>query len=144
MSTKTTARDAAREEMWEQAFRVSVAVFLVFSCSMVGIGLSDRMPSHEVPAGWTTTAGTGSMEPVLDGGEVLIYTDIGEVEEGDLIVFEDTARDIDIVHRVVGEEDAGYLTKGDANDHIDQHRGTPYATEENTYGRVLVHFEWPF
>ncbi|WP_245977503.1 S26 family signal peptidase [Halopiger aswanensis] len=145
MSTKSTAPHAAQDDVdWDRLFRVSVVVFLLFLCSMVGVGFADRMPSHEIPFGYAMTAGTGSMEPTMTGGELVIYTDWGEVEEGDIIVFEDAQRDIDLVHRAVEDTEQGWVTKGDANGYLDQDRGIPHATEETIYGRELVHIDLPF
>ena len=73
---------------------------------------------------------TGSMEPTLDPGDgfVAIPAAIdGDVEEGDVVVFR--AEQIQggglTTHRVVGETDRGYVTRGDANPFTDQDGGEP-------------------
>ncbi|QGX93660.1 signal peptidase I [Haloplanus rallus] len=73
---------------------------------------------------------TGSMEPTLNPGDgfVAIPTAIdGDVEEGDVIVFR--AEQIQggglTTHRIVGETERGYVTRGDANPFTDQDGNEP-------------------
>ena len=73
---------------------------------------------------------TGSMEPTLEPGDgfVAIPAELaGPVDEGDVIVFE--AEEIQggglTTHRVVGETDRGFLTRGDANPFTDQDGSEP-------------------
>jgi signal peptidase len=73
---------------------------------------------------------TGSMEPTLEPGDgfVAVPTAIDDdVEEGDIVVFR--AEQIQggglTTHRVVGETDCGYVTRGDANPFTDQDGGEP-------------------
>ena len=77
---------------------------------------------------------TGSMEPAMDAGDGFVaipslVTD--SPEEGDVVVFE--ARELHdgglTTHRVVGETDEGYVTKGDANPFTDQDGGEPHVTD---------------
>ncbi|WP_306054093.1 signal peptidase I [Natronococcus wangiae] len=77
---------------------------------------------------------TGSMEPTMDAGDgfVAIPSAVtGAPSEGDVVVFD--ARELHdgglTTHRVVGETDAGYVTKGDANPFTDQDGGEPPVTE---------------
>jgi signal peptidase len=78
---------------------------------------------------------TGSMEPTLAPGDgfVALPTEIaGPIEEGDVVVFE--AQEIQdgglTTHRVVGESDRGYTTKGDANPFTDQDSDEPPVRRE--------------
>jgi signal peptidase len=73
---------------------------------------------------------TGSMEPTLDPGDGFVSIPAaidGDVEEGDVVVFR--AEQIQggglTTHRVVGETDRGYVTRGDANPFTDQDGGEP-------------------
>lgn len=53
---------------------------------------------------------TGSMEPLLRGGDVIITVDYtGNAEKGDIIAFDGT------LHRIVDIDEKGYTTMGDAN-----------------------------
>lgn len=73
---------------------------------------------------------TGSMEPTIDAGDgfIAIPTELsGEVRSGDVVIFE--AEQIRggglTTHRVVGQTDGGYVTRGDANPFTDQDGGEP-------------------
>ncbi len=77
---------------------------------------------------------TGSMEPALEPGDgfVAIPTPVGgDIQEGDVIVFD--AEQLQggglTTHRVVGESETGYITKGDANPFTDQDSQEPPISE---------------
>lgn len=77
---------------------------------------------------------TGSMEPGLEPGDgfVAIPTPLaGDIEEGDVVVFE--AEELQggglTTHRIVGETERGYITRGDANPFTDQAGGEPPVKE---------------
>lgn len=85
---------------------------------------------------------TGSMEPTLDPGDgfVAIPSQLaGPVEEGDVIVYR--AEEIQggglTTHRVVGETERGYVTKGDANPFTDQDSGEPPVKEAQIVAQAL-------
>lgn len=88
-----------------------------------------------VPAGLTpvvfTSPDTGSMEPTVSTGDVAVLTAVGEPEPGDVILYESTDADTGLVlHRVVDETAAGYVTQGDANPTTDQAAGSPPVTDD--------------
>src|SRR6056297_1685104 len=73
---------------------------------------------------------TDSMEPTMDAGDGFVAVPsplAGDVSEGDVVVFE--AEQLHggglTTHRVVGETDRGYVTRGDANPFTDQDGGEP-------------------
>lgn len=77
---------------------------------------------------------TGSMEPTLSPGDgfVALPAELtGTPEEGDVVVFE--AEEIQggglTTHRVVGETERGFETRGDANPFTDQDGGEPPVQE---------------
>ncbi|SDK81521.1 signal peptidase I [Natronorubrum texcoconense] len=77
---------------------------------------------------------TGSMEPTMNAGDGFVAVPsiaTGDVEEGDIVVFE--ARELHdgelTTHRVIGETDEGYVTRGDANPFTDQDGGEPHVTD---------------
>jgi len=77
---------------------------------------------------------TGSMEPTLEPGDgfVAVPTPVaGEIEAGDVVVFE--AQNLNggglTTHRVVGETERGYVTRGDANPFTDQDGQEPPVTD---------------
>lgn len=85
---------------------------------------------------------TGSMEPTLEPGDgfVAIPSPIaGDVEEGDVVVFE--AKHLQggglTTHRVVDETEEGYVTKGDANPFPDQDGQEPPVTEGQIVAEAL-------
>jgi signal peptidase len=77
---------------------------------------------------------TGSMAPTMEPGDGFIAVPApvaGEVEEGDVITFE--AQQLNggglTTHRVVGETERGYVTRGDANPFPDQDGSEPPVTD---------------
>ncbi|MFC6874025.1 signal peptidase I [Halobellus marinus] len=62
---------------------------------------------------------SGSMEPALSPGDVVIVDASGPVEVGDVITYRTGADTVPTTHRVVGVVDGGYETKGDANENAD-------------------------
>jgi len=85
---------------------------------------------------------TGSMQPALDPGDgfLAVPTEIaGPVEEGDVVVFR--AEEIQggglTTHRVVGETERGYVTRGDNNAITDQDSGEPPVKEAQIVSKVV-------
>ncbi|MFP4591701.1 MAG: signal peptidase I [Halobacteriales archaeon] len=77
---------------------------------------------------------SGSMSPTLETGDgfIAIPTAVaGDVEIGDVVIFD--AQQIEggglTTHRVVGESETGYITKGDANPFDDQDSDEPPVTD---------------
>jgi signal peptidase len=78
---------------------------------------------------------TGSMEPTMEPGDGFVAVPAqvaGPIEAGDVIVFE--AERIQggglTTHRVVGETDRGFVTRGDANPFTDQDSDEPPVRRE--------------
>jgi signal peptidase len=83
---------------------------------------------------------SGSMEPTLSAGDGFVAVPsflAGDPAPGDVVVFEaETVQGGGLTtHRVVGETEQGYVTKGDANPITDQDGGEPYVTED----RIVAH-----
>ena len=85
---------------------------------------------------------SGSMEPTIDEGDgfIAIPSPIaGSVEEGDVVVYD--AQEVDggglTTHRVVGETDHGYVTRGDANVVTDQDGAEPHVTDGQVVATAL-------
>lgn len=76
---------------------------------------------------------SGSMEPTISTGDVVVVDDVdpGDIEERDVITYLRSGADTPTTHRVVGiNEDGGelsFVTKGDANDDPD---ASPVAASE--------------
>ncbi|WP_049900679.1 signal peptidase I [Natrinema sp. J7-1] len=84
---------------------------------------------------------TGSMEPTIDTGDGFVAIPslvAGDIEEGDVVVYQArTLHDGGLTtHRVVGETEEGYVTKGDANPFTDQDGGEPHVTEGQIVAEV--------
>lgn len=80
-----------------------------------------------------------SMEPTIEGGDIIVYTQYSEISEGDIIVF-NNPNDVTVGHRVIEVRDDGYIAQGDNNDDPD-----PYLiTEEHVEGKVIYDFSTPF
>jgi signal peptidase len=73
---------------------------------------------------------TGSMAPTMEPGDGFVAVPpalTGGLEEGDVITFQaEVIEDGRLTtHRIVGETDEGYITRGDANAFSDQQAGEP-------------------
>ncbi|MFA1610205.1 signal peptidase I [Halobellus rubicundus] len=85
---------------------------------------------------------TGSMEPMLrpnDGFVAIPMAVAGPVRTGDVIVFDAVnlnGGDL-VTHRVVGETDGGYITKGDANPVTDQDSAEPPVQDAQIVAKAL-------
>ena len=96
---------------------------------VLALALAANAVARPVAPFLTTIADTGSMRPTLMGGEVLkvLPCAFANVPVGAVIVFEDVARGLFIVHRVIARGRAGngkvwLRTKGDANRDADPWR----------------------
>ncbi|MFP8952094.1 signal peptidase I [Natrialbaceae archaeon A-arb3/5] len=88
-----------------------------------------------------------SMEPTLGAGDGFVAVPdqlSGEIEDGDVIVFE--AEELNggslTTHRVVGETEDGYVTKGDANPFTDQDGSEPHVSDEQVVATALQLNGW--
>ncbi|WP_135305372.1 S26 family signal peptidase [Haloarcula amylovorans] len=102
----------------------AMALFLV---AMV----AGQLLGQPVLLGYVTT---GSMQPTLDPGDGFVAVPAaiaGPVEEGDVVTFR--AEELHggglTTHRVVGENDRGYVTRGDNNPFTDQDGDEPPVTD---------------
>lgn len=85
---------------------------------------------------------TGSMEPTMNAGDGFVAVPsllAGDTSEGDVVVFE--AEELHggglTTHRVVGETDEGYITRGDANPFTDQDGGEPPVGDDRIVAEAL-------
>jgi signal peptidase len=94
-----------------------------------------------VPGWLSASIISGSMEPVIRAGDVVVASDhdgIG-LGPGTVIVFDDPVSDGLLTHRIVNvTPDGAYITQGDANRGADS---TPVASSQiRAVGRILVPF----
>ena len=91
---------------------------------------------------------SGSMEPTFHKGDLIVSKGVPPetLEVGDVIVYENPARRIDVVHRIVDKEERGqhiyFYTKGDnnvTNPEWDQKSGlAPPIMDEWVRGKVVL------
>lgn len=81
---------------------------------------------------------SGSMEPAIKTGSVVVVKPAENYKAGDIITFKGKEKDKTTTHRVVDLEvvsgKVNYITKGDANNAED----TSKTAEENVIGKVLA------
>jgi signal peptidase len=85
---------------------------------------------------------TGSMEPTIATGDGFVAIPsalVGDADVGDVVVYR--AEELQggglTTHRVVGETDTGYITKGDANPFTDQDGPEPTVSEDQIVAHAL-------
>lgn len=61
---------------------------------------------------------SGSMEPAFSAGDMLIFNECPAYTVGDVVIFR--SGESFVTHRIVGERDGGFVTKGDANNTEDK------------------------
>ncbi|RXK50383.1 signal peptidase I [Halorientalis pallida] len=76
---------------------------------------------------------SGSMEPDIAPGDVVIVDASASVGVGDIVTFEEDG-DVPVTHRIVAEENGQWVTKGDANENRDARPVPP----ENVLGKVVL------
>jgi len=119
-------------------WRVGLVAFVFVSAVGAGLGFAALTPSTEIPVGVVDSAGI-SMTPTYGTDNLAVYADVGQIESGDVVIFRDDASTGEyIMHRVVGENEQGYVTKGGAFGATDQSMGRSYVTENTRVGEVYV------
>jgi len=82
-----------------------------------------------------------SMEPLLKLGDIVVLQGVNAGEDllGEIVVYRSSRGAGEIIHRVVGRTEAGFITKGDANPGPDQaFLGEGPVTYERIVGKALV------
>lgn len=131
MSTGDISQTSPLSLSLSKRTQLLLAVGFLFSAALLA-ALILLTPAYGLPVG-TAVADGDSMGH--DSPQVVVYADTGEIQTGDVIVF--AAGGEYLRHRVVGESQHGYVTKGDANPTMDQ-PGYPHATEGNIRGVTVA------
>lgn len=76
---------------------------------------------------------TGSMEPTINSGELIIVSKEKKYKVGDIVTIFDNDKDI-FTHRIVEITNDSVVTKGDANNLIDG-----IINSKNIVGKVIIH-----
>lgn len=79
-----------------------------------------------------------SMAPTLEPTDGYVAVPAGDVGAGDVVVYWSPVRGEYVTHRVVGEADGGYLTRGDNNPQTDQASGYPPVPRSAVVAKVLT------
>ena len=77
---------------------------------------------------------SGSMEPTLSPGDVVIVDGSTAIEQGDIITYATSPETIPTTHRVVSVASEGFETKGDANQNADH----GLVTQRSVVGKVTI------
>jgi len=77
-----------------------------------------QMPAPKVLGVFSAVVTSGSMEPEIRVGDLIVARESGSYRTGDVAVYLDDAGYL-ITHRIVEETQAGYIFQGDANNAAD-------------------------
>lgn len=112
-------------------FAAILALVLVFNliASYKRIALKDQMPL--VCGLGSAVVLTGSMEPVIMPGDMILIQNKASYHVGDIVTFR--GNNYPITHRIICEEDGGYVTQGDANNTQDDKIG-----DSDIFGKVFL------
>ena len=119
-------------------------IYYVFFAAIVAIGLLLILSVLPIPGNYQVmVVRSGSMEPVIKGGAVVIVRPVETYKINDVITFRQRGKArIPINHRIIDirveEGNPIYITKGDANDAPDARE----IRERDILGRVL--FDIPY
>lgn len=118
-------------------FTAGICAAFVLSCAAVAFTLA-AVPTVLTP--WSSTVvGSGSMRPLLHVGDVVLLRPARHPDAlapGAVVLVEDPTRAHPLLHRVIGRQDDGYVTKGDANPTADTDLVVP--GQVRATGRLLV------
>jgi len=79
---------------------------------------------------------SGSMEPSIKIGELIIVQKKNEYFENEIITFYDETSKMYITHRIIKiDENSNFITKGDFNNLVDQN----YVSSNCIVGKVIFH-----
>ncbi len=100
-------------------------ILLVFCGVLIGVSVyninANRLVRNQLPMPFgygMATVLSGSMEPEISKGDLLIIREVDELNENDIVVFED--KSALVVHRIIGMQGDKIITKGDANNVADE------------------------
>ncbi len=98
---------------------------LTLAALIIGVNVyamnASRLAGNTVPMPFGVGAAvvlSGSMEPELSVGDLLIVAERGNYDVGDIVVYQDAQ--MMVTHRIISVEDDEIVTKGDANNTQDR------------------------
>ena len=135
MNSPEKATNEKIKKIWKAVARISL---LVIAALVVGVNLytlnASRLAGNSVPMPFGVGSAvvlSGSMEPEISVGDLLVISAQEHYELGDVVVFQDG--NIAVTHRIVFISEDEVITRGDANN-IDDSPITP----EEIKGEVVL------
>lgn len=135
----------------KHAGQVVYAIFMIILAMLVIASVVARIMAEQTGSkvnffGYTPTiVVSGSMLPEIqiDSLNIIKDTDFEDVKVGDIVVYWSSLKNINILHRVVGETElddgsTAFIVKGDANPVED----SEVVTEDNFQGTVILTINW--
>lgn len=113
-----------------------------FILLLVLITVTTALPTSESPV-IITSPDTESMVPTIETSDLVIAVSQDDYETQDIVLFRDANVDQLILHRIVDETEAGYVTQGDANDITDQEAGLDPVSNSQISGKLLTYNNEP-
>ncbi len=111
-------------------------LFIILLLGVAGLFLLPTLPLQQNIS--MKIVESGSMEPAIKTGSLVVVAPASSYFVGDIITFESTSADVPTTHRITEvKEENGlqvFVTKGDANEEAD----TNVAKETAVIGKVLV------
>lgn len=101
-----------------------IGLFVMPFIAYIGLSVTPGYASYVVAS--------SSMEPTIDTGSIIYVRATDDYRSGDVITFVEDDRII--THRIIGTTADGFLTKGDANDLVDEW----HVTEQQIIGELIV------
>jgi signal peptidase I len=120
--------------------KLYTAGYYLFIAALVSVGVLLIITLFPIPGNYEIKIVlSGSMEPALKTGSIVVVKPVDVYEIGDVITFgKDTKRDVPTTHRIVEARfesgKARFITKGDANDNVDGKE----VREDEVIGKVLL------
>lgn len=120
--------------------KIIQALFTVIVFAVVALIVVSMLP---IPGNYKLLiVESGSMEPAIKTGSVVVVKPADSYKPGDVITFEDRGKDRTTTHRVLDAEvitgKTQYITKGDANNAED----TSKVSEDKIVGKVLANIPY--
>lgn len=116
-------------------YRVVMILLGITLAAVMYLAVIQRLTGEQVPEIFgirQAVAVSGSMEPVFSPGDLIIYRESASYQVGDVILFRQ--EESLITHRIVGEHEGQFLTKGDANNTTDKEM----ASYESILGKMVL------
>ena len=111
-------------------------ILLAVMLMLLWLGFDKLVLKSTVPSifGYATlTVETGSMASELQIGDMIIIKDTGDYKIGDIITYAHEGETVPTTHRIIGYDEDGFITRGDANNTEDRER----VSEDIIFGEVI-------